>query len=346
MDPTLMVLLVVFFALVFDFTNGWNDSANSIATIVSTRVLRPGTALAYAATLNFAGAFASTAIAKMVGTGIVDPGAFGDALGLQPVLLAAMIAAASWVAWCSLRGLPISASHSLIGALVGAAVAVKGMAAIHPGGLVTIVLALFLSPLFGFVLGYVLLLAVLWAGRGLTYRGGQRLFGFLQVLSSGFMSYEHGQNDAQKVMGVIAISLFSGGMLTDPSGVVITDPRQLYVPIWVMLACGTVIALGTGIGGWRVIRTLGSKLAHLTPVEGFAAETGAGLVLELAAYLGVPVSTTHTITGAILGVGSVVSAKRVRWMLGAKIVYAWLFTFPATFGLAWVVSTAVHRIGR
>jgi PiT family inorganic phosphate transporter len=330
MDPTLMVLLVVLFALVFDFTNGWNDSANSIATIVSTRVLRPGTALAYAATLNFAGAFASTAIARMVGTGIVDPGAFGDALGLQPVLLAAMIAAASWVAWCSLRGLPISASHSLIGALVGAAVAVKGLASIHPGGLITIVLALFLSPLLGFLLGYLLLLAVLWSGRSLTYRGGQRLFGFLQVLSSGFMSYEHGQNDAQKVMGVIAISLFAGG--------------KLYVPTWVVLACGTVIALGTGIGGWRVIRTLGSKLAHLTPVEGFAAETGAGLVLELAAYLGVPVSTTHTITGSILGVGSVVSVKRVRWMLGAKIVYAWLFTFPATFGLAWGISLAVHSL--
>jgi PiT family inorganic phosphate transporter len=344
MDPTVMVLLVIVFALLFDFTNGWNDSANSIATIVSTRVLRPGTALLYAATLNFAGAFASTAIAKMVGTGIVDPAAFGDMLALQPVLLAAMLAAAAWVAWCTLGGLPISASHSLIGALVGAAMAVKGPAAVHFGGLLTVVVALFVSPLLGFLLGYALLLAVLWAGRGLTYRGGQRLFGVLQVLSSGFMSYEHGQNDAQKVMGVIAISLFAGGMLEDPSGAIITDPKQLYVPIWVILACGTVIALGTAIGGWRVIRTLGSKLAHLTPVEGFAAESAAGLVLELAAYLGVPVSTTHTITGSILGVGSVVSAKRVRWMLGAKIVYAWVFTLPATFALAWMTSSIVHAI--
>lgn len=342
MDPTVMVFLVIVFALVFDFTNGWNDSANSIATIISTRVLRPGTALLYAAVLNFAGAFASTAIARMVGTGIVDPAAFGDLLHLQPVLLAAMLAAAAWVAWCSLRGLPISASHSLIGALVGAAMAAEGPAAIHPGGLLTVVVALFVSPLLGFLLGYALLVAALWAGRRLTHRGGQRLFGALQVLSSGFMSYEHGQNDAQKVMGVIAISLFAGGLLHDQNGMVITDPQQLYVPIWVVLACGTVIALGTGIGGWRVIRTLGTKLAHLTPVEGCAAESAAGLVLELAAYLGVPVSTTHTITGGILGVGSVVSAKRVRWMLGAKIVYAWIFTFPATFALAWVVSRFVR----
>lgn len=346
MDPTVMVVLVIVFALVFDFTNGWNDSANSIATVVSTRVLRPGMALLYAATLNFAGAFGSTAIARMVATAIVDPQAFGDAMGLQPVLLAAMIAAAAWVAWCSLRGLPISASHSLIGALVGAAIAAKGPAAVHADGLLTVVGALFMSPLLGLVLGYALLVAVLWAGRGLTYRGGQRLFGFLQIVSSGFMSYEHGQNDAQKVMGVIAISLFAGGLLSDPSGGIITDPAQLYVPTWVVLACGMVIAAGTGIGGWRVIRTLGSKLAHLTPVEGFAAETSAGLVLEMAALLGVPVSTTHTITGSILGVGSVVSPKRVRWMLGAKIVYAWLFTLPATFALAWLVSEIVQLLER
>jgi PiT family inorganic phosphate transporter len=147
-------------------------------------------------------------------------------------------------------------------------------------------------------------------------------------------------------MGVIAISLFAGGMLHDASGAPITDPAHLYVPTWVVLACGTVIALGTGIGGWRVIRTLGSKLAHLTPVEGFAAETGAGLVLELAASLGAPVSTTHTITGAILGVGSVVSVKRVRWMLGAKIIYAWFLTFPATFALAWAISRLVYLAGR
>jgi PiT family inorganic phosphate transporter len=341
-DPTVMVLLVVVCALVFDFTNGWNDSANSIATVISTRVLQPGTALLYAATLNFAGAFASTAIAKTIGTAIIDPTAFGDLRALEPVLLAAMLSAASWVGWCGLRGLPISASHSLIGALVGSAMAVRGPAAVHFGGLTTVVVALFVSPLLGFVVGYALLLAVLWAGRRLTYRSGQRLFGALQVLSSGFMSYEHGQNDAQKVMGVIAIALFAGGFLTDANGAIVTDLKDLYVPTWVVLACGTVIALGTGIGGWRVIRTLGSKLAHLTPVEGFAAESAAGLILELAAHLGVPVSTTHTITGAILGVGSVVSAKRVRWMLGAKIVYAWLFTFPATFVVAWVVSRLVQ----
>jgi len=337
-----MVVAVIVAALVFDFTNGWNDSANSIATVVSTRVLRPGTAVLFAAVLNFAGAFASTAIAKMIGSGLIRSDAFGSPLALQPVLLAAMIAAAGWVAYCSLRGLPISASHSLIGALVGSAVGARGPSAVIGSGLNKTLLALVASPLLGFVLSYALLVAIFWLARGISYRGGQRLFGALQICSSAFMSFQHGQNDAQKVMGVIAMSLFAGGMLHDDTGRVITDVANLHVPVWVVLLCGSVIALGTAIGGWRVIRTLGSKLADLTPVEGFAAETGAGLVLQLAASAGVPVSTTHTITGSIFGVGSVRSLRRVRWMLGAKIVYAWVLTLPCTFALAWLTSLVMH----
>lgn len=340
-----MVAAVIVAALIFDFTNGWNDSANSIATVVSTRVLRPGTAVVFAAVLNFAGAFASTAIAKMIGSGLIRAGAFPSEMALQPVLFAAMLAAAGWVGYCSLRGLPISASHALIGALVGAAIGARGPGAVIAGGLGKTLLALVVSPLLGFLLAYAILVAIFWLARGMTYRGGQRLFGALQIVSSAFMSFQHGQNDAQKVMGVIAMSLFAGGMLHDDAGRVITDPTDLHIPIWVVLACGSVIALGTAVGGWRVIRTLGSKLADLTPVEGFAAETSAGLVLQLAASAGVPVSTTHTITGAIFGVGSVHSVRRVRWMLGAKIVYAWILTLPCTFALAWLTSVLIHGAG-
>lgn len=337
-----MVVAVVVAALVFDFTNGWNDSANSIATVVSTRVLRPGQAVLFAAVLNFAGAFASTAIAKMIGSGLIRSDAFETQLALQPVLLAAMLAAAGWVGYCSLRGLPISASHSLIGALVGAAMGARGPEAVIGSGLNKTLLALVASPLLGFVLSYALLIVVFWLARGISYRGGQRLFGVLQIFSSAFMSFQHGQNDAQKVMGVIAMSLFAGGMLHDETGRVITDATNLHIPLWVVVACGSVIALGTAVGGWRVIRTLGTKLADLTPVEGFAAETGAGMVLQLAAWAGVPVSTTHTITGSIFGVGSVHSLRRVRWMLGAKIVYAWVLTLPCTFALAWLTSAIIH----
>ena len=344
MDPSTTVVLVIIVALLFDFTNGWNDSANSIATVVSTRVLRPMTAVLFAAVLNFAGAFASTAIAKMIGRGIVDPNAFANPLDMQPVLFAAMLAAASWVGYCSIRGLPISASHSLIGALVGSAVAAKGIAAIVPSGFIKIILALLASPVLGFLLSYALLVGLFWSSRPLTYRAGQRVYGVLQILSSGFMSFQHGQNDAQKVMGVIAISLFAGGFLHDDSGAVITNTDQLYIPLWVIVLCGSVIATGTAAGGWRVIRTLGSKLARLTPVEGFAAETGAGMVLQLAAGFGVPVSTTHTITGSIFGVGSVRSLKAVRWMLGAQIAYAWVLTLPATFVIAFMTSWLLQRI--
>jgi PiT family inorganic phosphate transporter len=346
MDPTVLVILVVVTALLFDFTNGWNDSANSIATVVSTRVLSPLTAVGMAAALNFAGAFASTKVAKTVGTGIIDPAAFPQPLDLQPVLFAAMLAAAGWVAFCTFKGLPISASHSLIGGLVGAAVAAAGLEVVVASGFLTIMAALLLSPLLGFVLAYLLLIVAYWLGHGLSYRRGQKVFGVLQLLSSALMAFQHGQNDAQKVMGVIAISLFAGGFLANPeTGAVLVDPAEMYIPVWVIAACGAVIALGTAIGGWRVISTLGSKLTHLTPVEGFSAETSAGAVLQIAAYFGIPVSTTHTITGGVLGAGCVKSAKRVRWGLGAKIVYAWVFTLPVTMALAWLLSLGVRAVG-
>lgn len=337
MDPTTLIILAVAAGLIFDLTNGWNDSANAIATVVSTRVMTPIQALAMSAVLNIVGALVSVKVAKMMGSGIVD---LPVDMGSVAIVLAAMIGASGWVTWCTLLGLPISCSHSLIGGLVGATVAVQGTAAVHWGGFGKIILALFVSPLVGFACAYILLVAVVWIARGATPRGGKKVFGSLQICSSAFMAFEHGKNDAQKVMGVIALALFTGGFLKDASGAVLTDPKALYIPLWVKFACAAAMGIGTAVGGWRVIHTIGSKLAKISTTEGFAAETGAGLVLEVAAGMGVPVSTTHTITGGILGVGSARGARAVKWAIGAKIFYAWIFTLPMcfllSFGLSWI----------
>lgn len=296
-----------------------------------------------AALPNFTGAFASTKVAEMVGAGIIDLAAFPRFLEPQPVLFGAMLAATGWVAFCTIKGLPIRASHSRIGGLVGASFAARGLEVAVGGGLVTILLALLLSPLLGFSLAYGILVVVYWLGHGLGYRHGQRMFGALQLLSSGLMSFPRGQNDAPKAT---AISLFAGSFLTDPeAGAVLVDPAKIYIPFWAMATCGLAIALGTAIGGWRGISTLGTELTHLTPVEGFSTETSGGGVLQLAAYLGNPVSTTHAITGGILGAGSVKSFKRLRWGLGAKIAYAWVFTLPVTMALAWLLSLGVQVVG-
>jgi PiT family inorganic phosphate transporter len=336
MDPLTLIVLAVAAGIIFDLTNGWNDSANAIATVISTRVMSPWQALGMSAALNVIGALVSVKVAKTMGAGIV--GLPAD-LSSVAIVLAAMIGAAGWVTWCTMLGLPISCSHSLVGGLVGATYAVQGAAAVQWAGFGKIILALFISPVAGFLISYGLLLLVTWIARGATPRGGKRTFGLLQIGSSAFMAFEHGKNDAQKVMGVIALALFAGGFLKDAGGAVITDLKALYIPLWVKIACATAMGVGTAVGGWRVIRTIGTKLAKITTTEGFAAETGAGVVLEVAASLGVPVSTTHTITGGILGVGSAKGIRAVKWGIGAKIFYAWVFTLPMcflfAFGLSW-----------
>jgi PiT family inorganic phosphate transporter len=413
MDPFALVILVIIAALIFDFTNGWNDSANAIATIVSTRVMSPMTAVLWSASFNFIGALVSTKIAKSIGADVVN---IPIAMESEPIVLAAMISGAGWVAWCTKLTLPISASHALIGSLMGAAVGVYGFDALQWNGVTKILIALFASPLLGFLVGFLLLsfvysaavgfrdprvrrktllisivvlfvvggsITALFSGgalsserfsawfehwshsaifwlvtpllllafgaifvfKGLTQTHARRIFGPLQICSSTFMAFEHGKNDAQKVMGVIALALFVGGMMKDANGNVITDPKQIEIPLWVMLACGAAISLGTVAGGWGVIRTLGTKLAHISSVDGFVAETTAGLVLETAAELGVPVSTTHTITGAILGVGSAKQIRAVKWGLGAKILYAWVFTLPVCFLLGATFSVVATNVG-
>lgn len=328
MDTVPLLVLVVIVALAFDFVNGWNDSANAIATVVSTRVLSPLAAVTFAALLNFLGALVSTRVAKTIGGGLVSA-----ELVTPVVILSAMLGATVWVGVCTHWGLPISGSHSLIGGLIGATMVAAGPAAVKVDGVVKVLVALVASPLLGLVMGYLLLVGVYWIAYFMTPAQARRSFSGLQILSAGFMAFTHGMNDAQKVMGVITLALVTAGRW--PS-------MNAGVPTWVMILCAVVMAVGTASGGWKVIRTLGTKLAHIRPIEGFAAETAAGLVLLLAAQLGVPVSTTHTITGSIIGVGTAHSVRSVKWSIGAKIVNAWILTLPATIMFAallqWVLQ--------
>jgi PiT family inorganic phosphate transporter len=325
---TTALVLIILAALIFDFVNGWNDSANAVATVISTRVMAPLTAVLFAALLNVAGALVSTKVAKTIGGGLVDP-----QMVTEYVLLASMLAASTWVALCTVWGLPISGSHSLIGSLVGSAVAVFGTGVVKAKGLQTVLVALVASPLLGFLVGYLLLVGVYWIAYFMSTRGVRRAFSALQVLSSGFVAFTHGMNDAQKVMGVITLALFSAGQL-----------QAIAVPFWVMVLCALVMGVGTAVGGWKVIRTLGMRLSHLRPIEGFAAETSAGLVLAATAALGVPVSTTHTITGSILGVGSAYRLRSVRWSVGKKIIYAWVLTLPATALLGGALALGIRAL--
>lgn len=323
-----LLLLVVVVALIFDFVNGKNDSANAIATVVSTRVLSPLMAILFAASLDFIGALISTKVAQTIGGGLVDPHVV-----TEQIVLASMLAAAGWVAWCTHKGLPISGSHSLIGGLVGASVAVCGLGVVNIKGLLIVLIALLVSPVLGLIFGWFMLIVVYWIAARMSPRTVRKTFSVLQIGSSGFVALTHGMNDAQKVMGVITLALFSAGKI--PS---------ITVPPWVMLACATVMALGTAVGGWKVIRTLGMRLSHIRPIEGCAAETAAGLVLSLAAHFGVPVSTTHTITGAIMGVGTAYRAKSVKWGIGAKIINAWVLTLPVCAILAALLAILIKSI--
>jgi PiT family inorganic phosphate transporter len=307
-----MLLLVVVLALLFDFSNGWHDSANAIATVVSTRVLSPMTAVLLAGALNVAGAFMSTAVAKMVGTGIVDPTAV-----TQDVVAAALAGAILWNLFTLLLGLPTSSSHALIGGLVGASTVHGGWETVKFSGLRSVLEAMIVSPLFGFMVGLALMVAISWLFFRAPRSVATRLFSRLQLISASFMAFSHGANDAQKAMGIITLALLSAGELAS------TD-----VPTWVVVSCAAAMGLGTASGGWRIVRTLGTRIVKLEPVHGFAAEAGAAAVLLATAHIGLPVSTTHTITSSVMGVGAVKRLSAVRWGVTARIVYAWVFTLP------------------
>jgi len=316
-EPLLLVVLITAFALLFDIANGWNDAANAIATVVSTRVLSPVVGVLFGAVLNFIGALYSSEVAKTVGRDIVDPAILTSVSG-SLIFMSAVAAAPVWITWCTWRGLPISCSHSLMGALCGAAFAAGGAGGLRAAGIRKIVSGVFLSPILGFAFAVVLVLVV----ARLCHRGPLHplrwVFGKLQIVSSGLMAFSHGTGDAQKAMGIITGALVATGY---QSG--------FHIPVWVRLACAGSMAFGTAVGGWRVIRTLGNRLTHLQTYQGFAAETAASATILLSTLRGYPISTTHSITGAILGVGAAHGAKTVRWGIGKKIVFAWVFTFPA-----------------
>jgi PiT family inorganic phosphate transporter len=318
-----LLVFLVLLALVFDFMNGFHDAANSIATIVSTRVLRPQYAVAWAAFFNFiAFLFFGLHVANTVGKGIIDP-----VVADHVVVFAALVGAISWNVITWWFGIPSSSSHALIGGLAGAAIAKAGFGALVASGFLKTAAAIVASPMFGLLLGAMLMIAVSWIARRQTPHRVDRWFRRLQLVSASLYSLGHGGNDAQKTMGIIAMLLFSAGM-TGPS---------FSVPFWVVLSCQAAMGLGTLFGGWRIVKTMGMRITKLQPVGGFCAETGGAITLFVATGLGIPVSTTHTITGAIVGVGSVRNASAVRWGVAGNIVLAWVLTIPCS---ALIAATA------
>ena len=329
-EAAVLLVLVVLVALAFDYINGFHDTANALATVVSTHVLSPRAAIFMAAVLNFAGAFYSVSVAKTIAKGIIDPH-----IATQLLVLASLLGAIVWNLITWRFGIPSSSSHALIGAMVGAGIVHGGMRVVEWHGIEEkVVLPLVASPVLGFVLGLtVMKLIFSWLGKAHPARV-DGLFRRLQVLSAAFMAFTHGSNDAQKSMGIITLSLMSMGVLKHPD-----------VPIWVVLACATAMALGTAGGGWRIIKTMGHRIVRLQPVHGFAAETAAATVILLATHLKMPVSTTHTIAGSIFGVGSSRRLSAVRWGVAYTMVAAWVITLPAAALMGGIFYLGLHALG-
>jgi PiT family inorganic phosphate transporter len=333
-DPLLVpVLALIVVALIFDYINGFHDAANSIATVVSTRVLSPGKAVIWAAFFNFAAAFVfGTGVAQTVGSGMVDLSVVTFA-----VIFAGLSGAIIWDLITWYYGLPTSSSHALFGGYAGAAMAKAGFAAIIVAGWTRTLVFIVVAPLIGMAVGLLLMTLSHWVFRGSTPRRVDAFFRRMQLLSAAAFSLMHGANDAQKTMGIMAGALFTGGYLQrDITG-------RLPIPIWVELLAYTAIGLGTLSGGWRIIKTMGSKITKLQPIGGFAAETGAALAIYTATAMGTGISTTHTITGAIVGVGSTRRLSAVRWGVAGQIVWAWLLTIPAS-GLIGALSYWLIRM--
>ncbi len=318
-----IVIMLVALALAFDFMNGFHDAANSIATVVSTGVLRPGQAVLFAAFFNFVAIFVfQLSVAATIGKGIVDPGVVDT-----HVIFGALVGAITWnfITWY--YGIPSSSSHALIGGIVGAVIAKAGTGALLSAGIMRTVAFIFVSPLLGFLLGSLMMLAVAWLFRKTTPSRVDSWFRRLQLVSAGAYSLGHGGNDAQKTIGIIWLLLIATGYAA-------TGDKA--PPYWVIISCYIAIAAGTMFGGWRIVKTMGQKITKLKPVGGFCAETGGAITLFIATGLGIPVSTTHTITGAIVGVGAARRASAVRWGVAGNIVWAWIFTIPASGFMAMV----------
>ena len=325
--PLMTLVVLIAIALAFDFMNGFHDAANSIATVVSTGVLRPYQAVAWAALFNFVAIFIfHLKVAATVGKGIVDP----DAID-HYVIFGALIGAIAWNLLTWYYGIPSSSSHALIGGMIGATLAKAGAAPLLTPGIVKTATFILVSPLLGFTLGALIMIAVSWACLRAAPRRVDRWFRWLQLASSAMYSIGHGSNDAQKTMGIIWLLLIAAGVTT-----------RGHLPHWVIVSCYAAIALGTMFGGWRIVKTMGQKITKLRPVGGFAAETGGAITLFIASGLGIPVSTTHTITGAIVGVGAAQRTRAVRWGIAGNIVVAWIVTMPAAAAMA----AAAYWVGR
>ncbi len=315
-----IVIITIGIALMFDFLNGMNDAANSIATIVSTKVLPPLIAVLWAAFFNFVAVFFfGLHVANTIGKGIVDPSILNEF-----IILGGLIGAVIWVFACTKLGMPISVSHALIGGLMGPAIVAGGTHVIIASGLTKVLVFIVLSPLIGIILGYFLMILTMFIFKNKHPRKVDSLFRVMQLVSSAVFSIGHGSNDAQKTMGIIAVLLFSTGRLGP----------EFYVPTWVIFACYSTISLGTLAGGRKVIKTLGTSLTHLKPVQGFCAETAGAITIIGSTLGGIPVSTTHTITGSIMGVGLTKRVTAVRWGIATNIILAWIFTIPATMVLS------------
>jgi len=319
MPELMLVVIVIIIALVFDFINGFHDSANAIATIVATNVLKPRNAVLLAAFWNFFGAFVfSVAVATTIGKGIISP----DFVNIK-VILAALIGAILWNLITWYYGIPSSSSHALIGGLVGAGIISAGIKSVIFSGLNKILLFIFIAPLLGFIGATIFTILMMWIFRNTSPGKIDGYFKKLQIVSSSFYSMGHGANDAQKTMGIIALLLFTSGFIS-----------SFHVPAWVIIASYSAISLGTFFGGWRIVKTMGLKITKLKPFHGFAAETSGALVLLVTSLFGIPVSTTHVISGSIIGVGTVKRSSAVRWQIARRIVLAWILTIPATAAIA------------
>jgi PiT family inorganic phosphate transporter len=327
---TVMLVVVIALALFFDYINGFHDTANAIATSVATRAIDPRIAIGMAATFNFVGAFAGTAVAKTIGAGLVD-----EATSTQGVIAAALVGAIAWNLLTWYFGLPSSSSHALIGGLFGATLVSAGTGSFKIAGILEkVIIPMIASPVIGFVIALILVTVLFRVFFRAPRRPMTTIFRRLQVVSAGFLAFSHGSNDAQKTMGIITLALFSGGVIA-----------TVDVPWWVILAAATAISLGTAAGGWRIMHTMGHRVVKLEPVHGFAAETTSASVIITAAHFGMPVSTTHVISSAIMGVGASQGIRRVRWGVARTILVAWIVTIPAAGLVAALTWFVLHLLG-
>ena len=330
-EVPLLLALIVLVALVFDFTNGAHDCANAIATVVSTKVVTPRFAVGMAALLNLGGALLGTEVAKTLGSGIVLPQVVE---GSHVLVLAALVGAIAWNCITWYYGIPSSSSHALIGGLIGAAVAAQGFDALNVSGIVDkVLIPLVGSPLAGYAAGFLIMWLIYWIFGHVHRRRVNWTFRHLQLVSAGFMATSHGLNDAQKTMGIVTLAL-----------VIFGEIDSVEVPLWVKLACAGAMALGTAVGGWKIVKTMGHRIFKLEPVHGFAAESSAALVITGASMLGAPVSTTHTISACIFGVGSTKRLSAVRWNVAGNLVTAWILTLPAAGSVGFISYKLLHFI--